>query len=61
MLPTPSDEAETRNINETTQLDASMSEEIHALDIPQLVRIEDLFDKELLNKIDYQSLEISIL
>jgi hypothetical protein len=38
-----------------------MDEEIKGLKIPELVKIEDLFDQELLDNIDYQSLEISIL
>lgn len=51
----------TRNVNETTLLSPQLSEDIKALEIPIPVKIEDLFDKQLLDKIDYSSLEICIL
>ena len=44
-----------------TMLDEPLEEEIRDLEIPKIVKIEDLFDQELLDSIDHTSLEICIL
>ena len=56
-------EVPTQFINDESMasLEPSLAEEIKELQIPHLVKLEDLFDQELLNKIDYSSLEISII